>query len=216
MPTTTALLQFAVASLVLALTPGPSIVLLLAVGADRGRRAGIATALGLAVGTSTWGVVAAAGLGSLLAARPGLLAVVTALGGAYLLWLAWDRVRVTRSSSVEVTRSAVAVAPDVHRGALRDGIVVNLLNPSIVIFLASIVPPFLEVGAAAPPVGVQVLVLSGVLVAVSTVVNVGFGLLGAVVGRQARHWVGGRRTVLATAVVYAGLGALALVVALTR
>lgn len=212
MPTTATLLQFAAASLLLAVTPGPSIVLLLAVGADRGRRAGVATALGLAVGTTLWGVVAAAGLGSLLAARPGLLSVVTAAGGSYLLWLAWERVRAARSLHAHPHRQP---ADPAGRGsALRDGVVVNLLNPNIAIFLASIVPPFLDVGVGR--VWSQVLVLSGVLVAASTVVNVGFGLLGAAVGRRSRDWVGGRRTILAAAGVYAALGALALAAAVLR
>lgn len=205
------LLQFTLASALLAVTPGPSVVLLLAVGADRGRRAGVATALGLAVGTSVWGVVAAGGLGSLLAARPGLLSVVTAAGGVYLLWLAWERIRAARTLPVDP--SATTALSD-HRGAWRDGVVVNLLNPHIAIFLASIVPPFLDVEAG--PIWFQVLVLSGVLVVVSTVVNIGFGLVGAAAGRRARSWVGGRRTILAAAAVYGALGLLALTVAVLR
>ena len=70
MPATATLLQFAVASLLLAVTPGPSVVLLLAIATDRGRRAGIAAAIGLAIGTFAWVVVTAAGLGALLATRP--------------------------------------------------------------------------------------------------------------------------------------------------
>ena len=93
MPTTATLLQFAVASLLLAVTPGPSVVLLLAIATDRGRRAGAVAAVGLAVGTLAWVVVTAAGLGALLAARPGLLSGITAVGGGYLLWLGIERFR---------------------------------------------------------------------------------------------------------------------------
>lgn len=211
MPSVLVLLQFTLASALLAVTPGPSIVLLLAVGADRGRRAGVATALGLAVGTSVWGVVAAGGLGSLLAARPSLLSVVTAAGGTYLLWLAWERIRAARALAPDP--SAPTAVGD-HRGAWRDGLVVNLLNPHIAIFLASIVPPFLDVEAG--PIWSQVLVLSGVLVVVSTVVNIGFGLVGAAAGRGARSWVGGRRTILGAAAVYGALGLLALAAAVLR
>lgn len=215
MPSTTVLLQFAVASTLLAVTPGPSIVLLLAVGADRGRRAGVATALGLALGTSAWGAVAAAGLGTLLATRPGLLSLVTAAGGCYLLWLAADRFRAARvTAPARTAGGAVADASGTHRAAFRDGIVVNLFNPQLVLFLAAIIPPFLDVDG--PPVWGQVLVLTGVLVAISTVVNVGVGLLGAAVGRRSRRWVGSRRTVVAAAATYAALGLLALAAAVLR
>ena len=210
MPSIPTLLQFALASVLLAVTPGPSVVLLLAVGADRGRRASVATAIGLAGGTFTWGLVTAAGLGALLAARPGLLSLVTAAGGSYLLVLGGLRLRAARAD--EVTLEA---PPPPRRGsALRDGLVVNLLNPSITVFLASIVPPFLDVDAG--PVWQQILVLSGVLVVASTIVNVGYGLLGAAVGRRARRWVGSRTTAAVAGVAYVLLGLVALAAAVLR
>lgn len=205
------LLQFALAALVLALTPGPSIVLLLAVGADRGPRAGVTTALGLAVGTSLWGVVVAAGLGTVLAQRPGLLQAVTALGGCYLLWLAVQRVHAARHLADDAPTVTI---PPARGAAFRDGVVVNLLNPGLAVFLAAIVPPFLAPDAG--PVWSQVLVLSSVLVVISTMVNTAVGLAGAAVGRRSRRWVGGRSTVLAAAGVYAALGVLALTVAALR
>lgn len=206
MPTTTTLLQFAVASLLLAVTPGPSVVLLLAIAGDRGRRAGIAAAVGLAVGTAAWVVVTAAGLGALLAARPGLLSAVTAAGGAYLLWLGVERLRSVPSAD----------DPPADRVAspLRDGMVVNLLNPSITVFLASITPPFLALDRG--PVWQQVLVLGTVLVLVSTVVNAGWALVGAAVGRRARRWVGSRATAIAAGCAYLGLAAVAFAAALLR
>ena len=162
MPATATLLQFAVASLLLAVTPGPSVVLLLAIATDRGRRAGIAAALGLAVGTFAWVGVTAAGLGALLATRPELLSAITAVGGGYLLWLGIQRFRAPATPA--------AGAHDHPLGSpARDGLVVNLLNPSLTIFLASVTPPFLDLDRG--PAWQQVLALGTVLVLVSTVVN---------------------------------------------
>lgn len=208
MPPLASLLQFAVASLLLALTPGPSVVLVVANGTDGGARAGTTTSLGLALGTATWGVVTAAGLGSLFARRPDTLAGVTAIGGLYLLWLAVGRFRATRQG-VEVRR------PDAATGRyFRDGLVVNLLNPSITLFLAALIPPFLAPDGS--PVWQQVLALSGVLVLTSTVVNIGWGIAGAAVGRRARAWVGDTRTTIVVGVAYAALGVLALLSAAAR
>lgn len=207
MPTTTTLLQFAVAALLLAVTPGPSVVLLLAIASDRGSRAGVAAAAGLAVGTFAWVVVTAAGLGTLLAARPGLLSGITAVGGAYLLWLGVRRFRARPTAPADV--------PDHPLGSpLRDGLVVNLLNPSLTIFLASVTPPFLDL--ARGPVWQQVLVLGTVLVLVSTVVNAGWAVVGAAVGRRARRWVGSRPTAIAVGCAYTALATVAFVAAAVR
>ena len=207
MPTSTTLLQFAGASLLLALTPGPSVVLLLAIATERGRRAGIAAAIGLAGGTLAWAVVTAAGLGALLAARPGLLTAITAAGGAYLLWLG---IRALRAPPAR----ADLADPHPLGAPLRDGLVVNLLNPSITVFLASITPPFLDLDRG--PVWQQLLALGVVLVVVSTIVNAGWAVLGGVLGRRARRWVGSRATSVAVACAYVALAAVAFTVAATR
>lgn len=229
MPSTTALLQFAFASLLLALTPGPSVVLLLAVGTERGRGAALLTAVGLALGTAVWVVVVAVGLGAVFVARPGVVDLVSALGGCYLLWLAiraWREAlprgaaraeaasRAETASGAEADARAVAAeavtagARGAGRGPLRDGAVVNLLNPSIAPFLAALLPTFLAPDRS--PAAVQVLALGGVFVAVSTVVNAGWGLVGGGLGRRLRRAAGSRRATLAVVVAYGALGLLAL------
>lgn len=204
MPATATLLQFAVASLLLAVTPGPSVVLLLAIATDRGRRAGIAAALGLAVGTFAWVVVTAAGLGALLATRPELLSAITVVGGGYLLWLGIERFRAPATPTAE-TRDHPLGSPTL------DGLVVNLLNPSLTIFLASVTPPFLDLDRG--PAWQQVLALGTVLVVVSTIVNVGWSAVGAVVGRRARRWIGSRRTAITVGLAYVALAIVAFVAA---
>jgi threonine/homoserine/homoserine lactone efflux protein len=206
-PPVSSLLQFAVASLVLAITPGPSVVLLVAIGTERGRVAAIATTLGLALGTLAWVVVASLGLGTVLASRPGVLDTVTLAGAVYLVWLAARAVR--RDVHRELgARAAVAVAEDRRGGALRDGVVVNLLNPSIAVFLAALVPPFLVPVRA--PAWQQVLALGAVLVLVSTVVNAGYAVLGAHIGAWVRRVAGDRRTALVVGGTYGLLALLAI------
>lgn len=209
MPSTTTLLQFALASLVLAVVPGPSVVLLLAVGTERGRLAALATTAGLAIGTSTWVVVVAAGLGALLAARPDAITAITVAGGAYLLWLA---ARARRRPATRPRDGSTAAVPGRARRDLVDGLVVNLLNPSIALFLAALLPGFVD--PARSPAWQQVLVLGGVLVLVSTVVNAVWAVLGAALGGRLRRAAGSRVATAAVTGAYASLGLLALWTAL--
>lgn len=201
MPSPSVLVPFAIASFVLAVTPGPSVVLVVTVGTDRGRWAAVATALGLATGTMTWVVVVAAGLGTLVADRPGALAAVSAVGGLYLLALAGRRLLLDRDDESEQV-------VDTRLSGLVDGAMVNLLNPSLVLFLVALLPPFVDPDG--PAEGLQIMVLGTVLAVVSTVVNIAWGLLGDLAGRRVRRLTGDRRATLIVAGVYAGLGLLAL------
>lgn len=203
MPTTTTLLQFALACALLAIAPGPSVVLLLAVGTERGRRAGLLTAVGLALGTTAWVLVVAAGLGAVLVARPDVVDGVTALGGCYLLWLAvraWRDRQVPRRDRVDP-----AGGP---RGPLVDGAIVNLLNPSIAPFLAALLPTFIDPALA--PAWQQVLLLGGVFVAVSTIVNAAWAIAGAAIGGRLRRAAGSRIANTLVVVAYTALAVLAL------
>ncbi|WP_300302253.1 LysE family translocator [Ferrovibrio sp.] len=82
-------LAFFVFSLVAAITPGPSNVLLAAVGAQGGLRRGLACLFGVSAGMGSMMFLAAAGLGSILLTQPQLLFAGRICGSAFLLWLAW-------------------------------------------------------------------------------------------------------------------------------
>lgn len=206
MPPASALLQFGLASLLLAVTPGPSVVLLVAVGTERGRPAALRTTFGLALGTLVWVLVASLGLGTVLAARPAVLDGVTLVGAGYLLFLAG---RAVRSDSARDLggRAAVLAAADRHGGAFRDGLVVNLLNPSIAVFLGALLPAFLVTDRS--PAWQQAMALGTLLVVVSTVVNGCYALLGAGIGARVRRLAGDRRTALVVGATYAALALLA-------
>lgn len=220
MPPTSSLLSFAVASLLLAVAPGPSAVFQLALGADRGRAPALLASLGLTTGILVWVAVTAVGLGAVIAARPGVLDGLTIAGAAYLLWLgrcAWRGSVDSPGGATVAGATADAGATDVAavtpgRGAYAAGTVVNLLNPSLALFLAALLPPYVEPDAA--PAWSQVLVLGAVLAGVSTVVNAGYGLVGAAVGGSARRAVGDRRAAAVTAATYVALAAAALVAVL--
>ncbi len=118
------LLAILLAFAAVAFAPGPANLAVALVAASEGWRRAVPMALGLASGLAIWGVLAALGLGAVLAASEGALMVLRLSGGAYLLWLAW---KAGRSSF-----SRDAVQERIAGGRFRDGLLLNLSNPKAV------------------------------------------------------------------------------------
>src|SRR5512143_1273910 len=78
---------FAIAALVLLLTPGPAVLYIVARSVDQGRRAGLTSVLGIEVGNSVHVLAAAFGLSALLASSALAFSAVKYLGAAYLIFL---------------------------------------------------------------------------------------------------------------------------------
>src|SRR5690606_298959 len=83
------LAPFLLASILITATPGPDNLMVLGVGASRGRRLALAFALGCASGCLSHTVLAVLGVSAMLAASPVAFTALKVAGGAYLLWLGW-------------------------------------------------------------------------------------------------------------------------------
>lgn len=157
----TAILSFALTSLLIELTPGPNMTYLAMVAAQSGRRAGFSAAVGAALGLTALSIAAALGLSALLAASPAMYAALRWGGVGYLLYLAWDAWR-------DGTRPAEGT-PQSHTRFFGRGLVTNLLNPKALVFYVAVLPTFID------PAGQllqQSLVLSAVYVLVASAVHV--------------------------------------------
>ena len=130
----------AVAALVI-VVPGQDTALTVRNTLGGGRRAGIATACGVACGLATWAVATACGLAAILVASEPVYLALKAFGAAYLLWLGasclWHAIR--REPPPAVVAASPRVAP---RAAFRQGIVSNLGNAKIAVFFTSLLPQF--------------------------------------------------------------------------
>ena len=169
------LLTFAVTCLVIELTPGPNMAYLAVLSASKGRRAGFAATLGVALGLLFVGLAAALGLTALISNSRGLYQALRWGGVLYLLWLAYEG-----WSGEEETSPGKATAAD-SRYLMR-GLVTNLLNPKAGIFYIAILPTFVD--EARPLVG-QAVSLSIVYVAIATLVHSTIVLL----ADAARPWL---------------------------
>jgi threonine/homoserine/homoserine lactone efflux protein len=196
---------FLLASLVLAVTPGPGVAYIVARTLAQGRAAGLASVAGVAVGNLGNALGASLGLAALFALSTAAFTVVKLAGAAYLVWLGVQALRRPRADA------APRALGNPLRPArlLRDGFVVALLNPKTALFFGAFLPQFMEPAAAAVP---QAALLGAVFVAIAAVTDSGYVLLAGVVGRTLAGRGASRATALgryATAATFIGLGLVA-------
>ena len=137
----TDLAAFLVLATVVIVTPGPDTALTIRNSLLGGRPAGIATALGVALGQATWSVATSVGVVALLvAAEPAFMALRIA-GAVYLVALGvqglWSAAHSRDEIGPQVAGPRLAPAR-----ALRQGIISNLTNPKMAVFFPSLLPQF--------------------------------------------------------------------------
>lgn len=199
------LLAFLPAALVLIVTPGADMMFCLAQGARGGPRAALAAAAGVSSGVMVHVAVAGAGLGALVARAPWAFEVIRWAGVAFLLWLAWR--------ALVGPREAGGGRPTARPGAaFRDGLLTNLANPKVILFILAFLPQFVRPEAG--PILSQFLALGAVLALGAFAVNGAVGWAsGRIVARLARSRRAERALRVATATIF---GALALRLAVER
>lgn len=153
---------FAVASTLLIMIPGPSVLFTISRAMVLGRRAALLNVLGNAAGVTVQIVAVAAGLGSLVAQSVAAYTVVKWAGAAYIVYLGIQAIR-HRSED----EGASDVAPTMTRASrvLREGFIVGITNPKTIVFLVAMLPQFVARDAGAVPA--QMLVLGAVFVAIA-------------------------------------------------
>ena len=155
---------FLLVVLALELTPGPNMSYLALLSLEKGRRAGLAAAAGVAVGLLVLGLIAGYGLGTTIIETRWLYETVRWAGVAFLVWLAWDSYRESRQPAARGDSAATL------GGYFARGLANNLLNPKAALFYVTVLPSFV---VADRPAGLQTLVLTLVYVAVATAIHLG-------------------------------------------
>jgi len=165
MPDLATLVLFSTACLTLTMTPGPDMLLIASRSASQGRAAGFATLAGIQAGTYCHALAAAFGLSQLFLVVPVAYDIVRYAGAAYLLYLAWKTIR--------SGGPAAAPRPDPARRAIGtmfwQGLLTNLLNPKMALFVLALFPQFVQPEAGS--VALQIMLLATVLNAIGIVVN---------------------------------------------
>lgn len=190
------LLSFIPAALALNLTPGADMMFCLGQGLRSGPRAAMAANVGIAVGGLVQVTLAGLGLGALVAAHPWSFEAIRWAGVAYLLILA---AQTLRSGPPKASQAAPAKPGKVFLQAL----MVNLLNPKVILFILAFLPQFVD---PARPVLPQFMTLGLVFAAGGLAVN---GMVGGMAGSIGQHMAQSRRLTLwlsrTSAAIFAGL-----------
>jgi threonine/homoserine/homoserine lactone efflux protein len=174
------LLAFVPAALALNLTPGADMMFCAGQGMRAGSRAAWAASAGISLGSMIHVLIAGAGLSALLDSWPPAFDVIRWIGVGYLLWLAWQALR--------HDAEAHDIAPVPARKAFLAGLVVNLTNPKVILFVLAFIPQF--VVPEAGPVIWQFIVLGAVIALGGLVIN---GVVGMSAGRLGRRLLRGSR-----------------------
>ena len=130
-------LGFALAVLLIELTPGPNMAWLAALSLGEGRRSGLAATAGVAIGLFVNALAAALGIAYIVAESVALAQALRWGGAVFLLWLAWQSWHDAGESS-----PAILGDPGRSRRHFLSGLTVNLLNPKAMLFFVVVIPQF--------------------------------------------------------------------------
>ncbi|WP_312282543.1 LysE family translocator [Pseudescherichia sp.] len=138
---------FALSVFLLSVTPGPDMAYVIGQSVANGRRAGIISAAGVALGSCTHAVASAVGLTALITASPLMFTIIKYLGAAYLMYLGSKMIlgtftkQTTNHSNADTVRTKATLT-----NLLSKGFITTLTNPKVLLFFISFFPQFVSPG----------------------------------------------------------------------
>jgi threonine/homoserine/homoserine lactone efflux protein len=200
MPDPAALGVFSLASLALLVVPGPSVLYIVTRGISQGRMAGLASVLGVHVGTTFHIAAATLGLSALLMRSIVAFNVVKYAGAAYLVYLG---IRRLLDEDGPIQTGPVTTKPLIR--IFGQGILVNILNPKTALFFLAFLPQFVDVQRGSVPL--QMVVLGSIFIVLGLISDGTYALVSSLIGtrlRTSRSFA--RRERLMSGGIYLGLG----------
>ncbi|WP_299233428.1 LysE family translocator [uncultured Halomonas sp.] len=168
-----------------AMSPGPSLAMVLRHTLGGGRAPGVVAGLSHALGVGFYALLTVWGLGALIVRQPMLFQIIGWGGAAYLAWLGIRALRAGRNGPLEA-----GVVATTRRQAARDGVLVALGNPKLILFFIALLSQFISPGMSLMAQGV--IVFTAMLIDGGWYVLVALGLSHSRVlpWLQARaHWI---------------------------
>lgn len=161
--------QFLLTSLVVVLIPGTGVIYTVSTGITRGRTASIYASLGCTAGIVPHLLATVLGLAAIMHASALAFQTLRYAGVIYLFYIAWATWKDRSAFALDDAQQQSSALSLVCRGVL-----LNILNPKLTIFFLAFLPQFVTPGASPLP---QLLLLSGVFMAMTFTVFVLYGLL---------------------------------------
>jgi len=170
------MLEFFIAALVIGIAPGPDNLFVLAQSATYGARLGFCIILGLCTGIAIHTCLLVAGVSALIAASPTAFFVIQCLGAAYLLYLAYKSFGV-KVGTVKLDEGGSNTLPSPRKLYMR-GIIMNLTNPKVILFVLSLIPPAVRLDRPIHP-SLQMAIFGGEFILATMIV---FGCIALLAG----------------------------------
>ncbi|XXJ17973.1 LysE family translocator [Desulfovibrio caledoniensis] len=194
---------FLVTVVLLAISPGPDLVLISTYSSTRGFRSGLMLSVGIFVAGILQTVLVAFGLGKLLEAMPSLALLVKVAGALYLAWLGINLLHGWYRN--EQAPPARPNAPLSNRRLVCRGLLNNIMNPKALIFFSMFLPQFVDSQHdATTQIFLLGTLLSGVVLCINTGFSFSFSKLGSLIGRKLKL---GRHIDAMLGAVFLGLAA---------
>lgn len=188
------------AAVLLILIPGPDLIFAVTQGITSGRKAGVYTAAGLALGNTVHTLAAALGLSIIVQTSPLLFTVFKIAGSLYLFNLAYK--------SLKHRKARIVVGSGEKKdelALLRKGLIMNILNPKVAIFFLTFLPQFVNYDYGLVPL--QMIVLGLIFIVLTVVI---FGVFAYFAGAFSTKFLEKPRMQeganIAAGVIFVGLG----------
>ncbi len=178
------LLAFSALAFVVIVIPGPSVLFIVGRALQHGRARALVSVVGNAGGFVVHAVLVATGVGALIAASEAAFVVLKVVGGLYLIYLGVQAIR-HRRDGLELGQDDAARAEASIVTVLAESFVVGVTNPKTLVFVAAVLPQFVD--PAAGPAWSQILVLGLVFSVIAIVSDGAYALLASF----ARDWFAG-------------------------
>ena len=175
--------EYLIATVLVILAPGPSVLFTIARAIAWGRVAAIATVIGNAFGMFLVSVLVAFGLGPLLQSSKLFYNGIQWAGGAYLIYLGYAAIAASRVDAQGMQKTEGS-KPSFFT-SLKNGFWVGVLNPKSIVFFAAILPQFVD--QEKNNVTAQLLLLGAIFAAIAMISDGSYGLLAGTV----RSWLAG-------------------------
>jgi threonine/homoserine/homoserine lactone efflux protein len=177
---TTHLLTFMLISFALIVVPGPNVLFVISRSLQLGRAAGVGTAVGGQLGVYAQVAAVAFGIGVLVERSATIFTVIKLAGAVYLAYLGVQAVRHRRSLAEAL---GTQVAKKTPWRIVRDGFLVGVTNPKVVVFFAAVLPQFVDRSAGRVPL--QMLLLGAIFIGIAVISDGSWALAAG----TARAWI---------------------------
>ena len=169
------LLSFFTLAFFIAITPGPSVIYVVSYSLRYGSKAGIASTLGINVGSIVAILIAAFGLSSLLEIYPNAIVVIQTIGGFYVIYLAilmWPRGSIINIDEQSLTEEN-------YKNLFKNGFITSVLNQKDILFYTAFIPTFIPQGVVGKSYPTYFLLLAFSYMAIGFITKSAFAIFSA-------------------------------------